>query len=186
MPRSRGLVSAQDADLEVRLPFRLGRGDLVDAAELESEPAVVRRVAEQGGQWLAEGVSRAQDGVHERAADPVPLVVRPDGQRAEREDGVLADVPPGAQHVADDLARGGDRDQGQRREPGGAGAEFVDQRGLGYGLARRPARGERGGRDGADDVGVARGLASDQHAVAGLIGLRLYERLLRRRSERAG
>ena len=35
----------------------------------------------------------------------------------------------------------------------------------GTGLARRPARGERGGRDGADDVGVARGLASDQHAV---------------------
>ena len=32
-------------------------------------------------------------------------------------------------------------------------------------LARWPARGERGGRDGADDVGVARGLASDQHAV---------------------
>ena len=97
--------------------------------------------------------------------DAVPLPVRPDGQRAEREDGVLADVPPGAQHVADDLARGGDRDQGQRREPGGAGPELVDQPGLGYGLARRPARGERGGRDGADDVGVARGLASDQHAV---------------------
>src|SRR6185312_3138858 len=56
-----------------------GRGDLVDGAELESEPAVVPRVAQQG-------------------------------------------------------------DQGQRREPGGAGPEFVDQPGLGYGRARWPAR----------------------------------------------
>src|SRR5712671_903993 len=97
-----GLVPAQDADLEVRLPFRPGWRDLAGGAELEAEPAVVPRVAEQGGQRLAEGVSRAQDGVHERAADTVPLPVRPDGQRAEREDGVLADVPLGAQHVADD------------------------------------------------------------------------------------
>ena len=149
----------------MRLPFRPGRDDLVDAAELEPEPAVVRRVAEQRGQRLSECVSRAQDGVHERAADAVPLPVRPDGQRAEREDGVLTDVPLGAQHVADDLARGGDRHQGQRGEPGGAGAELVDQPGLGHGLARRPASSERGGRDGADDVDVAFGLASDQHAV---------------------
>jgi hypothetical protein len=67
--------------------------------------------------------------------------------------------------VADDLARRRDSHQGQRREPGGAGPELVDQPGLGRDLARRPARGERGGRDGADDIGVARGLASDQHAV---------------------
>jgi len=53
----------------------------------------------------------------------------------------------------------------QRREPGGAGPELVDQFGLGRKLARRPASGERGGRDGADDVGVAVGLTSDQHAV---------------------
>jgi hypothetical protein len=64
----------------VRLPLRPGRGDLVDGAELEAEPAVVRRVAEQRGQWLAARVGRAQDGVHERAADAVPLPVRPDGQ----------------------------------------------------------------------------------------------------------
>src|SRR5438034_541097 len=42
-----GLVCAQDADLEVRLPFRPGRGDLVGGAELESEPSIVPRVAEQ-------------------------------------------------------------------------------------------------------------------------------------------
>jgi hypothetical protein len=39
----------------------------------------------------------------------VPLVIRPDSQRAEREDGVLADVPPGAQHMADDLPPQGGR-----------------------------------------------------------------------------
>src|SRR6266487_804928 len=44
-----GLISAQDADLEVRLSFRPGRRDLVDGAELEPEPAVVPRVAEQRG-----------------------------------------------------------------------------------------------------------------------------------------
>jgi hypothetical protein len=57
------MVRAQDADLEVRLPVRLGRNDLVDGAELESEPAIVGRVAEQRGQRLAECVGRAQDGV---------------------------------------------------------------------------------------------------------------------------
>src|SRR5580704_6986155 len=41
-----GLVLGQDADLEVRLPFRPGRGDLVNGAELESEPLVISRVAE--------------------------------------------------------------------------------------------------------------------------------------------
>jgi hypothetical protein len=34
--------------------------------------------------------------VHERAADAVLLAVRADGERAERDDGVLADVPSGA------------------------------------------------------------------------------------------
>jgi hypothetical protein len=57
----------------------------------KAEPAVVPWVAEQGDQRLAEGVSGAQDGMHERAADAVPLVVRPDGQRAEREDGNRVD-----------------------------------------------------------------------------------------------
>ena len=52
-----GLICAQDADLEVRLPLRPGRGDLVDGAELEPEPAVVRRVAEQRDQRLAEGAT---------------------------------------------------------------------------------------------------------------------------------
>jgi len=80
----------------VQLPFRPGRRDLVVSGEPEPELAVVGRVAEQHDQRLAERVGRAQDGVHERAADAVPLPVRPDGQRAEREDGVLADVPSGA------------------------------------------------------------------------------------------
>jgi hypothetical protein len=95
----------------------------------------------------------------------VPLPVPTDGQRAEREDGVLADMPAGAQDVADDLARRGDRHQGQRRKLGRTDPELVDQRRLGRNLARRPTRGKCGGRDGADDVGVALGLASDQHAV---------------------
>src|SRR4029077_18537894 len=47
-----GMVRAQDADLEVRLPVRHRRGDLVDRAELEAEPAVVGRGAEQRGQPL--------------------------------------------------------------------------------------------------------------------------------------
>jgi hypothetical protein len=60
---------------------------------------------------------------------------------------------------------GDGRHQGQRREPGGAGRSSSISPASGHDLARRPARGERGGRDGADDVSVALGLASDQHAV---------------------
>jgi hypothetical protein len=45
--------------------------------------------------------------VHERAADAAALVVRADGQRADCDDGVLADVPAGAEDVADRLAYGG-------------------------------------------------------------------------------
>lgn len=67
--------------------------------------------------------------------------------------------------MADWFACAGDRDQGQRRKPGGAGAELVNQRGLGHDLIWRTAFGEGGGRDGADDVGIALGFASDQHAV---------------------
>jgi hypothetical protein len=108
-----GLISAQDADLEVRLPFRPGRRDLAGGAEHESEPAVVPRVAQQRGEWLAEGVSRAQDGMHERAADAVPLVVRPHGQRADREDRVLADVPARSSSIS--LASGTVWPGGRRR-----------------------------------------------------------------------
>ena len=160
-----GVVLGKNADLKVRPPLRPWRSDLVDGAELESEPSVVGRVAEQRDQRLTECVGRAQDGVHERAADAGVLVVRTDGQRAEGDDGVLTDMPSGAEDVADRFACEGDRDQGQGREPGGAGPEFVDQPGLGHDLAWRPAWAERGVRNGADDVGVALGLTSDQHAV---------------------
>ena len=79
--------------------------------------------------------------MHERAARAVPLVVRPDGQRAERENGIGADVPTRAQDVPDDLACGRGCHQGQRGEPRGAGPELADQRGLGRVLAgRRPGR----------------------------------------------
>ena len=78
--------------------------------------------------------------------------------------GVLADVPPGAQHMADDLPRWRGRHQGQRREPRRAGRSSSISLASGT-VWPGGRRGERGGRDGADDVGVARGLASDQHAV---------------------
>src|SRR5712691_4974443 len=48
-----GLVAAQDADLEVRLPLGYGRLDLVISGKPEAETAVVGRVAEQGDQRLA-------------------------------------------------------------------------------------------------------------------------------------
>ena len=56
-----GLIPAQDADLEVRLPFRLGRGDLVGGAEVESEPAVVAP-GRRAGRQAARRVRRPRPG----------------------------------------------------------------------------------------------------------------------------
>src|SRR5712691_8065637 len=95
-----GLVAGQDSDLEVRLPLRPRRRDLVDGAGPESEPAVVGGIAEQRDQRFAERVGGTEDGVHQGAAHPAPLAVRPDGQRPEREDGGLTDMPPGAPFAA--------------------------------------------------------------------------------------
>jgi 3-oxoacyl-[acyl-carrier protein] reductase len=66
-PAHRGPVGRQRPDLEVRLPARHGRGDLVVAARPEPEPPVVARVAQQRHQRLAQRVARTQHGVHQRA-----------------------------------------------------------------------------------------------------------------------
>jgi hypothetical protein len=147
----------------VRLPFGPGRHDLVPGAEPESEPAVVGGIAEQGHQGFAERVGRAEYGVHEGASDAAALAVRTDAQRAEPEHGYRPDVPAGAQHVPGYLIgiRGGH--QRQRGQPRRASPELVDQDGLRRGVAFLPGAGERGGRDGADDVDVARRLASYEH-----------------------
>jgi hypothetical protein len=78
-------------------------------ATLMRGPEFRIRLEWQRGQRLAECVGRAQDGVHERAAGAVLLAVRADGQRAESDYRVLADVAPGAKDVADCFACGSDR-----------------------------------------------------------------------------
>jgi 3-oxoacyl-[acyl-carrier protein] reductase len=170
-PAHLGPVPGQHPDLENRLPLGHRRGDLVLPAQPEPEPPVVPGVADQRHQRLAERVARAQHRVHQRAAHPGPLPVRPHGQRAQRQHRRVADVPPRAQHVPGHLAAGLDRHQRQRRDPGRAVPELVDQRGLGRDAAR-PRRGlgrnaarprERGRRDGPDRPGVARRFPSDQH-----------------------
>jgi 3-oxoacyl-[acyl-carrier protein] reductase len=151
----RGPVGGQQPDLEVRPPAGHRRGDLILLAQPEPEPPVVPRVAEQHHQRLAERVARAQHRVHQRAAHPGPLPVRPDGQRAQRQHRRVADMPPRAQHMPGHLARL-DRDHRQRRDPRLARPQLVDQ----YGL-RRPR--ERGGRNRPYHRSVARPLPPDQH-----------------------
>jgi 3-oxoacyl-[acyl-carrier protein] reductase len=83
-PAYLGPVPGQQPDLEVRPPAAHRRDDLVLPAQPEPEPPVVPGVAEQRHQRLAERVARTQHGVHQRAAHPGPLPVRPHGQRAQR------------------------------------------------------------------------------------------------------
>jgi 3-oxoacyl-[acyl-carrier protein] reductase len=110
-------VGREQPDLEVRLPAGHRWGDLVVVAEPESEPAVVAGISEQRHQRLAKRVAGAQHGVHQRAADPGPLPVRPDRQRAQRQYRHVADVPPCAQHVPGHVAVGSDGHQRQGRDP---------------------------------------------------------------------
>jgi 3-oxoacyl-[acyl-carrier protein] reductase len=114
-PAHLGPVRGQQPDLEVRLPAGDGRGDLVLPAQPESEPPVIPGVAEQRHQRLAERVTRAQHGVHQRAAHPGPLPVRPHGQRTQRQHRRAVHVPSRAQHVPDHLGR--NRHHRQRRKP---------------------------------------------------------------------
>ena len=147
-------VRGQQPDLEVRLPAGHRRGDLVLPAQPEPEPPVVPRVAEQCHQRLTERVARAQHGVHQRAAHPGPLPVRPHGQRTQRQHRLGADVPPRAQHVPGHSRL--NRHHRQRRDPRLALPQLVDQPGL-----HRPR--ERRHRDLADHRGVPRPLPPDQH-----------------------
>jgi 3-oxoacyl-[acyl-carrier protein] reductase len=147
-------VPGQQPDLEVRPPPGHRRGDLVLIAQPEPEPPVVPRIAEQRHQRLAQRVARAQHRVHQRAAHPGPLPVRPHGQRTQRQHRRAADVPPRAQHVPGHP--GLHRHHRQRRDPRLALPQLVDQGGL-----RRPR--ERGGRDLADQRGVVRPFPPDQH-----------------------
>jgi 3-oxoacyl-[acyl-carrier protein] reductase len=153
-PAHLGPVRGQQPDLEVRLPAGDRRGDLVLPAQPEPEPPVIPGVAQQRHQRLTERVARTQHGVHQRAAHPGPLPVRPHGQRTQRQHRRAAHVPSRAQHVPDHL--GLNRHHRQRREPHLALPELVDQPGL-----RRPR--ERRHRDLADHRGVLRPLPPDQH-----------------------
>ena len=152
-------VLGQQPDLEVRLPAGHRRGDLVLPAQPEPEPPVVPGITQQHHQRLAQRVARTQHGVHQRAAHPGPLPVRPHGQRAQRQHRRVAHVPPRAQHVPDhprlDHPRL-DRHHRQRRDPRLALPQLVDQ----PGLLRPP---ERRHRDLADRRGVARSFPPDQH-----------------------
>jgi 3-oxoacyl-[acyl-carrier protein] reductase len=153
-PAHVGPVPGQQPDLEVRPPAGHRRDDLVLPAQPEPEPPVIPGVAEQRHQRLAERVARTQHGVHQRAAHPGPLPVRPYGQRAQRQHRGAAHVSPRAQHVPDHPGRIGHHRQ--RRKPRLTFSKLVDQSGL-----RRPP--ERSGRDLADRRGVLRPFPPDQH-----------------------
>ncbi len=62
-----GLVPGQDADLEVRLPFRLGRGDLAGGAEPcdagIGEPGILPRPRRCGTVWVIGGLAPIPGGV---------------------------------------------------------------------------------------------------------------------------
>jgi 3-oxoacyl-[acyl-carrier protein] reductase len=147
-------VPGQQPDLEVRQPLGHRRGDLVLTAQPEPEPPVVPRVADQRHQRLAERVARAQHGVHQRAAHPGPLPVRPHAQRPQRQHRRVIDLPPRAQHMPGHP--GLDRHHRQRRDPRLAVPQLVDQSGL-----HGPR--ERRHRDLTDRRGVLRPFPPDQH-----------------------
>jgi hypothetical protein len=158
-------VAGQGADLEVGLPFGNRRLDGVLAAEDKTEPSVIGRVAEQGGQRLADCVSGTENGVHEGAADAAALMVRVDAQRPEGEHGRLADMAASAYDVSDDLAARAGCDQRQGRQPCRAGSQIVNERGLGWCHAGLAGAGECRGGDGADAADIGGSLAADQHGL---------------------
>src|SRR5690606_605289 len=77
------VVRRQRARLEVGAPGGVRGDDAERPRRDEAEAAVVRRVAEQPDHALAQCVGRAEDRVHQRAADPGPLPFRDDAHRAQ-------------------------------------------------------------------------------------------------------
>jgi 3-oxoacyl-[acyl-carrier protein] reductase len=158
-PAHHGPVPGQHPDLEHRLPLGHRRGDLVLPARPEPEPPVVPGVADQRHQRLAQRVARAQHRVHQRAAHPGPLPVRPHGQRTQGQHRRAVHVPPRVQHVPGHPGlplRHRHRHHRQHRKPRLTVSKFVDQSGL-----RRPP--ERRRRDLPDRRGVLRPFPPDQH-----------------------
>jgi 3-oxoacyl-[acyl-carrier protein] reductase len=158
-PAYLGPVPGQHPDLEDRLPLGHRRGDLFFPAQPEPEPPVVPRVADQRHKRLAERVTRAQHRVHQRAAHPGPLPVRPHGQRTQRQHRRVVHVPPRTQHVPGHPGlplHHRHRHHRQRREPRLTFSKLADQRGL-----LRPP--ERRRRDLADRRDVPRPFPPDQH-----------------------
>ena len=70
---------------------------------LEAEVRVIRRVPEEHDRRLVERVGGSDHGMHQRAADPGPLPVRPNSDRAEPERRPRPDPGAAADHVPDDV-----------------------------------------------------------------------------------
>ena len=140
----------------------------------ETEAAIEAGIAEQGDQRLAGGISRADDGVHERLTGTLSLTARQDAERSERECVEYADASAGADDVADDLivALGNHR---QGRDPSGIIAKRAQQMRLHrLSINPRPAEGCRS--HGVDCGSVLKRLATDDHErllADGLVPCRL-------------
>ena len=125
-------------------PRRVRRADAERFGGSEPEAGVVLDVAEQHDDGMVEGVGSPEHGVHQRAADAAALVLGEDAERAEPERPVSADRADRAHDMADDGTACILRDQGERRDPPGVGAEVAHEGDLGR-RAGEPGPGERRG-----------------------------------------
>jgi hypothetical protein len=164
------VVGGERADLEVLFPFRMRWRDPVLAGQAEAELRVVPGRAEQRDEGLSQSVGRAEDRVHESLAHASSLSVRPDRQRAERQDRSGADCSPCADDVADDVTVRAFSHERQFWNPCLARAQPVNQRRLYRDVRSGLAESGRGDR--ADRLHVPRRLSAYQHdrTMPGLAG----------------
>lgn len=137
----------------VHLGYVDGQADAVGGGAVEAEPGVVRRVPEDDDVVLALLLGRREGGADDRGAGAAALPLGPHGARGQAQGRDVADVAAGQQGVTDGAAVVVRGDEGQALDPGGVGAQGVDEVGFRRGL-------ERGEVDVADGRDVGAGLSA--------------------------
>ena len=119
-------------------------------------------MAEQHDDGMVERIGSPEHGVHQRAADAEALVLGEDAERAEPERRACADRAVVHTTWPTTVTACILRDQGERRDPSGVGAQVAHEGDLGR-RAGEPGPGERRGVHRVDGLDVVDGLAADEH-----------------------
>ena len=157
-------MHGERAGLEVLTACRIGWPDPKLCRRDEAEARVVVGVPQEHDEGIVECVRGGEDGVHERVADVVALMLGEYADRAEPDRRRVGNGSFRANDVPDHAAIAGLGHERQRWNPAGVGSQCADETDLhGFGTRWGDSR-EREAVDVVDALDVVRAFTTDQHA----------------------